>query len=375
MKRHDVAIYAPFSGMLYDRAQGRAGGAERQMVLLAQALSGRGHQIAHIVYPVRQPVPLPGALTLVYRRGYTGDHRLVGRVAEAMHIWRALREADARVVVVRTGTPVVGLAALFCRLRRRRLIFSSANNSDFTLERLSDRWYRRPLYRLGVRLADTVVVQSKDQVALAEHAFPDQWRIVRIPSFAEAATPTPPRASEPIGFLWIGRLVDYKRPLRYVELARLLPEAPFVMIPVPDEPAAFRLLEELRAAARDVANLTLLDPVPHARTVELIGRAVAVVNTARLEGMPNVFLEAWSRGVPVLTLEFDPDGVVAQHRLGVAAKGSWEDFLAGAKQLWSDRDDREEFSKRARAYIEQFHSIESVGARWSELIEQLAPRS
>jgi len=375
MTGQDVAIYAPFSGGLYDRTFGRTGGAERQMVLLAQALSNRGHQVAHIVYPVREPVPLPSGLTLVYRQSYSRDHRLVGRVGEALRIWQALRDADARVVVVRTGTPVVGLAALFCRLRGRRLIFSGANDSDFTLERLSDRWYRRPLYSLGVRLADAVVVQSRDQLALAHRAFPKQRRIVHIPSFAEGVTASQDDASASVAFLWIGRLVEYKQPLRYVELARALPEARFLMIPVPDEPAGYRLLEELQAAARDLPNLELIDPLPHARTMELIARAAAIVNTARLEGMPNVFLEAWSLGVPVLTLEFDPDGVVAQQRLGVSARGSWEHFVTGAKQLWASRNDREEFSQRARAYVRRLHSIESVSARWSELIEQVAPTS
>ncbi len=39
-------VYAPFSGGLYDRSPGRAGGAERQMVLLARALVERGHRVA-----------------------------------------------------------------------------------------------------------------------------------------------------------------------------------------------------------------------------------------------------------------------------------------------------------------------------------------
>jgi glycosyltransferase involved in cell wall biosynthesis len=365
--QHDVAIYAPFSSGLYNRARGRSGGAERQMTLLAHALATHGHSVAHIVYPVQDPVPLPNPqLELVYREPYTTNQRLVGRILESTRIWRALRRADTRVLIVRTGTPVVGLAAMYCRLRRRRLIFSSANNSDFTMETLSDRWYRRRLYSLGVRLADVVVVQSKDQLALARGAFPSLKEIVHIPSFAETVPPAATDDRKPDAFLWIGRLVEYKQPLRYVELARTLPEMRFVMIPVPDEPNS-PLIEELHEAARQTPNLELLEPLPHARTMELIAGTVAIVNTSRLEGMPNVFLEAWARGVPVLTLQFDPDGVVEERELGIAAGGSWERFVAGARELWQERSSRQELSARTRQYIEEVHST-GVGARWSELI-------
>jgi glycosyltransferase involved in cell wall biosynthesis len=99
---------------------------------------------------------------------------------------------------------------------------------------------------------------------------------------------------------------------------------------------------------------------------------VAVVNTSRLEGMPNVFLEAWARGVPVLSLEFDPDGVVAGRGLGIAAEGSWERFIGGARLLWATRDDRRVYEQSTIAYLQQTHSPESVGARWSQLIREIA---
>jgi glycosyltransferase involved in cell wall biosynthesis len=369
--RCDVAIYAPFSRGFYDRTRGRAGGAERQMTLLAYSLATHGHRVAHIVHEIKDPVALPSPnLELLYREPYTTNQQLAGRVLETKRIWRALQKADPKVLIVRTGTPVVGIAALFCRLRRRRLIFSSANNSDFTLETLGDRWYRRPIYSLGVRLADVVVVQSKDQFELARRAFPSLKEVVHIPSFAETVPPSARSDGPPDAFLWIGRLVDYKQPLRYVELARALPDARFLMIPVADEPNS-PMINQLQEAAGKTPNLEILEPMPHERTMKLVEDAVAIVNTSRLEGMPNVFLEAWARGVPVLTLQFDPDDVVSERGLGISAGGSWERFVEGARELLRERSNREELSRQTRAYIEEVHST-GVGARWSELIDRLS---
>jgi glycosyltransferase involved in cell wall biosynthesis len=345
------------------------------MTLLARALAERGHRIAHVTYSPRDPLTPSYPLTLVPRDRYAGDRRVVGSLLEARVIWRALRVANAEVVVVRTASPLVGVAAAFCKLHRRAFIFSSSNISDFTLEKMRSR-RNRVLYRLGLRLADVVVVQSLDQVALARQAYPWLDRVEQIPSFAEPAPPlTSHDRPKPDAFLWFGRCVGQKQPMRYLALARAVPEARFLMIPVPVE-ASSRELDELRASARDVANLELLDALPHAQLSQVISSAVAVVNTSVLEGMPNSFLEAWASGVPVLTLQFDPDDVVERHALGISAQGSWERFVAGARELWEGRTRREEMARRTRAYVEDVHSIEGVGARWSRLIAEVkTPRT
>lgn len=370
--RHDVAIYTASSATagLYDRSHGRAGGAELQMTLLARSLAGQGHRVAHIIYPPKEPVDLAYPLTLVHRGPYAGDKPLVGGLLEVRRIWRALRTADARVIIVRTASPAVGAAAFFCRLHRRSFIFSSSNISDFTLEKMSRR-LNRSLYRLGVRLADAVVVQSEDQIALARDAFPSLRRVAHIPSFAE---PAPPLAKivprSPKAFLWFGRFVGQKQPMEYLRLARSVPEARFLMIAVPEDPSSQDVLR-LREAVREITNLELLEPLPREELAQVISSAVAVVNTSVLEGMPNAFLEAWARGVPVLTLQFDPDGVVDRHGLGISAGGSWDRFVEGARDLWTRRDRREDVVRRLRAYVEETHPMEGVAARWSELVAEV----
>jgi glycosyltransferase involved in cell wall biosynthesis len=365
MPRNEVAIYSPFSVGHYDAEALRGGGAERQMALLAKALAEQGVTTALVVYRPRSPLPLPDGLSLVVRRPYAGEG-LLGPVREAVAIWRSLGEADPEVVVVRTGTPAVGIAALFCRVRRRRLVFSSANDADFTFETVSDRWYRAPVYRLGLRLSDLVVVQSQSQAEAARRVLGEEKPIVRIASFVEGAADPP--TGPPEAFLWVGRVVEYKHPLRYLELARELPEARFLMVAAPEDERSEPLLEAVRAGAAELPNVELLEPMPHARLAELVRGAVAVVNTSRLEGMPNVFLEAWTFGRPVLTLAVDPDGVVARERLGVAADGSWDRFVAGARELWERRGADEEASARARAYVEREHGFAQVGRHWADAL-------
>ena len=183
------------------------------------------------------------------------------------------------------------------------------------------------------------------------------------------AGPTPPRTSDPEAFLWIGRLVWYKRPLAFVELARA-PEAKFRMVGVPVRYAegGSELVAALEREAATVPNLELLAELPRRELLGLVERSAAIVNTADFEGMPNVFLEGWARGVPALALTHDPDGVITDFELGGFADGSPDRLAALARRFWQERGDQSAVAGRSREYIAARHSPEVVGGQWREAL-------
>jgi glycosyltransferase involved in cell wall biosynthesis len=255
------------------------------------------------------------------------------------------------------------MVALAAKAKRRRFVYSSANVIDFELERLEPKRANVKLFHLGVRLADTIIVQTDEQVALCEGRFGRTPVVIR--SLAE---PAEPRAGAGDSFLWIGRLRPYKRPLAFVELAKAIPEARFKMIAVPAGDPPEGLDAEVEAACREVPNLELLPPLPRAQVLEIMDTAVAIVNTADYEGMPNIFLEGWARGVPALALTHDPDGVIERERVGAVAGGSIERLVDLARKMWASSDDQQELARRCRDYIQREHSPEAVSDRWLEAL-------
>ena len=196
-RRNRIAIYAPRSTGMYERRPVRVGGAERQMALLATSLARRGVPVAHIVFPPSDPsVADADRLTLVSRGAYAGRNGMRSRLTEARRVWRGLAAADSDVYVVRGGSPALGIAALFRPLHRRRLVFSSANDSDFTLETLSGHRHRVALYRVGLESASAIVVQSEHQLGLARE-------VLRPPTARSSGSPasandSPTRLPAPI---------------------------------------------------------------------------------------------------------------------------------------------------------------------------------
>jgi glycosyltransferase involved in cell wall biosynthesis len=372
--KHDVAIYSPASSVFFGGAGLRAneagdlvasakgvqgGGAEFQMSLLARGLSATGLATAIIVWPSGGgPATDPSEPDLVERPSYSGTGARA-KIQEARHIWRAMREADARAYIFRGGGPQLMIGDAFCRLHRRRLIFSAANDLDFDFNRPDRTRAHLIAYRAALRGADLVVVQRSQQRDLARTA--GLGPVELIPSFAEPAEPS---SADPEAFLWIGRLVDYKRPMEYVRLAESLPDARFRMVWHATNETRRELVTELRAADERLPNLELAGAVSRSELLGEIDRAYAVVSTSRAEGMPNTFLEAWSRAIPVVSLDFDPDGRIAKEGLGLVAHTA-DELRDAAARVFSDPAARAEMGERAREYVAAVHSPATVSGHWA----------
>jgi glycosyltransferase involved in cell wall biosynthesis len=364
--RVDVAFYVPWMGPLLTSAATTAtGGAETQTFLLARELARQGVAVRVLVFDLTG-VQVPSSvddIAVSVRPSYLSHERL-GKLRETFATARAVANAGATTVVTRTAGWHVGLVGLFAKLTGQRFVFSSASVSDFGFEPAPKR-RDRALFRLGIHLADVVVVQTEEQVRLCRQRFGRSP--VQINSIAEAA---PQRERDPEAFLWIGRWVSYKRPLAFVELARALPDVRFKMIgvPVANPGGGRKLVTEIERKAAEVPNLELLPQRPRRELMDIVDRAVAIVGTADFEGMPNVFLEGWARGVPALALRHDPDGVIERHHLGGFAHGSGDRLVELARRLWEERNHQAAVAARCRRYILEYHSPGVVARRWQDVL-------
>jgi glycosyltransferase involved in cell wall biosynthesis len=363
-----VAFYAgPLLAARAGVAAGSSGGAETQVFLVARELARRGHRIAIAAIDVSPPLPsrVDGVdvLALPARPEVSS---LIRKFAWQLRLLGTLLRLDGGVLVQRGAGFITGVVALVAAIRRRPFVFSSASMFDFEPARRLSR-PGRALFWLGRRIARTVVVQTDEQAAACRNRWGRMSTVIR-----SVAEPAPLRTARPSAFLWIGRLAPYKRPDAYVELAKRLPEAPFQLVATESllDPVA---LDRLMRCASRLANLEILGPRSRADLALLYDRAVAVVNTSDLEGLSNVFLEAWARGVPALALSHDPDGLISERGLGWYADGSLERLADLARTAWAARLDQADVAARCRAHVGHEHGPERVAARWESILGLNAP--
>jgi glycosyltransferase involved in cell wall biosynthesis len=363
----DVVVYAPSAGFFYG-VVGVTGGAELQSTYIARALALGGFRVRHVVEDAafsRTPEGVEVVrLPLHYREG-----GLPRRLA----IVRGLRRADGHVYIQRTAGIETGFAGVYARLAGRRFVFSASHDADFSRDlRLLrgqggglNRWTVRTQARIGMRCADAVVAQTKQQAEIARASLRLHPQV--IPNFCDLGAPRP--VSRDV-FLWVGAFLGTKNPHSFLDLAERVSGADFVM--VARERAGWeRLAASVHARAARLANVELLPVRPRSELLPLYNRAVALVSTSSLEGFPNVFLEAWARGVPTLSLHVDPDGVIARNGLGAVASGSPDELVRITQRYVDDPTAADVAGDRAYRYVQETHSPEVVGAAWVDLVGRL----
>lgn len=341
------------------------GGAETQTLLVARALAASGRSIAIVTYDMegRLPEAVDGVRIIAQRRYPEAGSRARRFASDLAALVRTLGSVDAEVFVQRAAGTPTGKVALLTRARRRRFVYSSANVIDFDYGRLERSRPHVWLFHLGVRLAETIVVQTDEQVDLCRGRFGRSPTLIR-----SIARRMEQRTADPQAFLWVGRATDYKRPEAFMNLARAVPEASFWMVVMPAGRAEREYAGQLERKAHDIANLELLPERPRDEMLELIGSAVAIVNTADYEGMPNVFLESWAQGVPALSLSHDPDGVIDREGLGRFAGGSPIKLSELTREMWRGRQDQMAVAERCQTYMVREHSPEAVVEGWTKVL-------
>jgi glycosyltransferase involved in cell wall biosynthesis len=280
-------------------------------------------------------------------------------------MWRTMRRVDADIYYCRSASTWVGFIAEFCRRHGKRSLYAAASDMDFAPDQggqirfARDRW----LYRRGLARVDRIVVQNESQRASCQATYGRDALV--IPSCYMARAPQAGAARSGDSVLWVATLRAGKRPELFLELAARLPHRRFVMVggPDPGDPAVY---ERIRRAAAALPNLEFTGFLPLAQVEGRFDGARVLVNTSHYEGMPNTFLQAWSRGVPtVATVDV---AAPAHRRFSDAQTGASEiEALMSDPQLWASA------SRACREYFEQNHGPEQTLRRYAQVFEDLAP--
>jgi glycosyltransferase involved in cell wall biosynthesis len=268
----------------------------------------------------------------------------------------AMRRADADVYLQRGGAVLTGDVALHCRLARRRFAFMAAHDWDCDRHHQRGQQYLAGAYYFAaLHRADLVYAQSDFQRSQMEryHGVASTVQRTVYPAAAGAA----PGEREHV--LWVGRCLDWKRPMAFLDLAEGRPDLPFVMA-CPAYEGARALYDSVVERASRLPNVRFLGFVPFADTEDLFRHARVFVNSSTAEGFPNTFVQAARVGTPVLSLEVNPDGILQEADFGACADGNPLLLARQLDRLLEDRQAWEGQSANGYQYFRREHDIETV---------------
>jgi glycosyltransferase involved in cell wall biosynthesis len=168
--------------------------------------------------------------------------------------------------------------------------------------------------------------------------------------------------------LWIGRSAEVKRPMLFIELAEKTPDEHFTMIC--QHATGDRNYDNLVERAEQVKNLRFIQRVPFDKVDSFFQCTKVFVNTSDAEGFPNTFIQACQFGVPILSLNVNPDGFLDEYGCGISCEGDFKRFRDSLGFMLAENR-YIEMGKRGRKYVEQNHDIKKIIEEYKKIFRQL----
>ncbi len=235
---------------------------------------------------------------------------------------------------------------------------------------------RADVGRFILQTADLIIVQTEDQQRQLRDRFGRTAEVLPNPIDVqewETALRESPEAHATLGLeryvLWVGRAESvHKRPQVCLEVARQCPDVAFLMILNPRDAGV-----EAEIRRRAPANVRIVERIPVPQMPAVFRRAALLLNTSRLEGFPNVFLQAALSGVPIASLE------VGEEFLRAAGAGECfhgdVDALSWAIKQWWSRRPSPAVDSPAACYVRERHGLAQQAARLTSLLRGASVRS
>lgn len=360
-------------GVISGRPDAHFGGAESQVQLMGSWFSKRGHDVSVVVWDDGGPSNenFDGVRVIKFARRSDGIRILRYIRPRWTNLNIALRAVDADVYVQNCAEHTTGQIALWCKRRGKPFVYLVASDADCKASHEHrGAFFNRWLFRYGLRNNSQLIAQTNTQ---REMLLENHSRIaITVPM---AGTPRdvaiPDKRNDPTNqrqVLWVGRLCRIKRVEMILEVAKKMPDVTFNIVGKADDSARYvaPILKEMESTK----NVVYHGGVTRQEMSLLYSRTRLLCCTSSLEGFPNVFLESWSYGNPVIST-FDPDGVIADRQLGTAVRDSAE-MARSIARLLDDPVHWRELSKNATRYFETFHTPDVVFLKYEKIFKRVS---
>lgn len=342
------------------------GGGELQIAFIARALAGSGHEVVVVDYHVKENYTTPEGIRVFT---ITGWHRGIRVVRTLTHrlpgLYSTLLQQKADIYYCRIRDFRHIIAWWVSRRLKARFVLHMASDLDamnfksrwknYYMAKSANLWWLfsgmliEVVYPFLLKNADLVLVQHSGQRdILAEKNIKSRIFL----NIIDTSLLPEPDSEMKKEFIYVGWLDKRKG---FPEFFRLVEKAPgnkYRVVGPPRDETGHHYFNRLK----DFPNVRLMGALSHNQTLKEIACAKALISTSPSEGFPNVFIEAWAYGIPVISLNIDPGNVIEKEGLGVIAHGSMETML----QALNDHPGGVDFAKKAKSYVESNHALTSL---------------
>jgi len=357
----------------------RLGGAEVQAWLLAKQLAKSGHHVTYIAENIKDSLKkietIEGVeIHWIPKRYYFDilNHNIYSKT---------LKQISPDIIVQRYTSLYTGIIGKYAKLHNIAFMWICTDDGipfknhfrqrqQLILKRTPKKFFTKFITQSYASIKDTYkndgmkyvthpCVQNQDQYDLLLNNFGLKGHLIHS---GHEKPKSSNRAADPPLILWVGNLGPRKRPEIFIKLAKQCSQLNLRFRMIGTHPDKARL-DKLFSNKSN--NLEWKGALPLEETLAVFDQASILVSTSTYEGFPNTFVQAWLRGIPVISFGVNPNQVVTKHNLGKIVDSIPEAQQAIIQYISNDISTERE---RIKQYAQQHHSIESVEKRFWEIL-------
>jgi hypothetical protein len=355
-----VCFWGDNAGALMGRP---IGGGELQIALLAKVLVKAGHEVVFVDFNISKDLVTPDGMKIFSVKGYNQGVRFLRFLNRLRCIFNSLKDQKADIYYCRIRDFRHILSFWASRRVKAKFILALASDLDvsgfgkrlkyFYLADVGGLWWfinailSEIVYSFLLKRSDLILVQHSGQKNALSGKKINSIILNNLIDLNEI-----PFEKERVqnDFSYVGSLDKRKGFSEFYELVKLSPDITFKVIGSPRDKTGALLYDKIKS----FTNVSLTGKLNHADTLHQISNSRALISTSPMEGFPNIFIEAWASGIPVLSLSVDPGNVIENEHLGFIAHG---DIGLLAKEI-NNVNNTPEFAERSRSYVEKNHALD-----------------
>jgi glycosyltransferase involved in cell wall biosynthesis len=365
-----------FFGNIAGALKGKTeGGAELQISLLARALALKGHEVVIVdPYSSESFVNKEGIRVVNipdWDKGVKGIRLFRYRIPALKKIFL---QQNADFYYVRMRSYLHLFPYLVAKKINSKLIIATAHDLDLLPFYKKFKYEYKPKFNLLkfitlqlpndfifnylIKHSDYVLLQHKGQKDYLKSV---KGKVVVFPNIFDFGNLSKVINSKNHYFIYPGTLNILKGSENLKQLIKILDKKiSIVIVGQPKDRKTKKIYDELK----NIKNIVLTGRLNHRETIQMIANARALINTSNFEGFPNIFLEAWATGVPVISLKVNPGNVFNEQNLGIYCN---EDLNKMKNSIESGETDNI-CKNNLISYVREHHDFTTAADRFLKII-------
>ena len=269
------------------------------------------------------------------------------------------------IVIQRTASPVTGLCAFYCKLFRKKFIYSISNKPEVNGK--AENGVLGKFYKYGLNNATIIIAQNKDQIDELEKFKKRKIRNIKL--IKSGYNIKNKDYIEKKNILWVSRAIEWKRAEIFLKLAQKIPDKDFIIICNKTNNEIY--WKTISDNAIKIHNLKFLNFIPFHKIDRYFKKAKIFINTSIYEGFPNTFIQAFKNKTPVISLNVNPDEILTKNKIGIFCHGDLKKLEFSINQLFENQELYDSYSKNAFTYVKNNHDIKIISKKWFGLFEKI----